>query len=312
MRIEDDQGNIALGGPVQEPYTPDSYLNEALQGSMQAIQSRFEQQWDIVQQNADYMGEAEADKMLAQLTMDGKNEIAQLQMKYQQKLNMMNRISTLYKQGALSGNMDKALWSIAAGDKIASQMFPEQEAPRQEKPIDPLKEYGVLSQQESRLNKGLERFHIEPAVPYDWKDYSTWGAEHTSKLQEWDPDAVGEDGKLGAWVAPKNPIKAAKEMGSMRKELDLIRSAKQRLRQSDSIGGRIRKASARLISGENPHGSIADKVNASVILRQADKLPQQVKKPKILTQSIARQLLDEAKGNKNKARELARKKGYSW
>ena len=138
----------------------------------------------------------------------------------------------------------------------------------------------------------------------------------TSKLQVFDPEAEQrvKKGKkwvreIGTWVDSPTPSKHAKELASLNMQLNTVRDAKQRLRESPIIGGKIRRAAAQLITGENPRGTLSDKIGASVVLRQS--APGTRTEPKkTLDRTTAQQILAEANGNKVEARRIAREKGY--
>lgn len=310
---------VSLGG-VQPTYTPDTFLDESLQSQLQSIQNRFNAQWKTIQQNAEYLGVEKANAMLQQLTLSGKTEVANLQQEFQQKRDMLQRIGRLQEQGAFDAqvgtfNVDKMKWEIAGGRELASTMFPKQPIT---KPIDPIAEYGRLEEFEKDTTANLERFHIQPAQEDTGSIFKpwTWGDDsQPAALKVWDPDAINRYKKnrkwveeIGAWVDPPD-TKAYKELASLQRQLNTIRDAKQRLRESPHMGNRLRKAASHLITGENPHGTLSDKISASVVLRNPQRQTAKQTRGK-LDQETARSILERAGGNKDLARQMARKMGY--
>jgi len=115
-----------------------------------------------------------------------------------------------------------------------------------------------------------------------------------SRLTVYDPGAEGEPVKkggvwvreIGAWVDAPHPTKEAKQLARNNKELQ--------------------EASASAISGENPHGTFGDKANASVLLRQS----QQRQPRRKLDIGTARKILNQAGGDRERAKQIARQMGY--
>lgn len=286
---------------------PGQYLSNEVETNLGLIQQKFEGQWNLIQQNSKYLGPEKASQMLVALQVKAKGAISELQAQSAQRTDMMKRISTLRNQGAISdeaqidpSNIDRMLWTIAAGEEVANSMFPSmqeniamqsgQVGLEQQKlnlaqdyagkPTDALGTYRDLTQQEGRLEKDLTQFHMREGerIPSFWKSKSK-EARQPDVLQRFDPDKnIRYKSKSGVWVdeigayvdVPSGErTKAIAEMQSMQKQLDLVRGAKLRLRESPAIGGQVRRASAMLITGENPRGTMADKINASVVSRNS-------------------------------------------
>ena len=138
-------------------------------------------------------------------------------------------------------------------------------------------------------------------------------APHT--IQKRDPDAEetvkNKQGvwvrQIGKWVDSSTPGKDYYLLAEKHKQLKTLRDARMRLGQPGFSTGTVSKLSAMMLTGENPAGTLSDKVNASVLLSQAQQPKPKLKK---LGEDIARAILQEAQGDKELARKIARDRGY--
>lgn len=288
--------------------TPQSYLDDTLRSSLDAVQSRFNTQWETVQKNARYLGIDKANAMLQELHMSAVAEAEQLKVAAAQRSDMLQRLNVLGQQGQLGPDSEKMMWEAVAGKDVAESMFPEQA-----RTPDPLSEFGKLTQQESRLQGDIEQFHVVPGgerVPSFWRPEAL-ERRTTSKLQVFDPDVETRIKKgskwvreIGGWVDSPAPVKDAQKLASLNKQLKLVRDAKQRLGESPQMSSRISRAAASLVTGENPSGTFGDKISASVVDRQSRRHGRKLDK------EGAARILKSAGGDKDKARQLARQMGY--
>jgi len=308
-------GQMAGGQPMQMDtgpgrMDPGAYLDNAMKSQLDALQSRFKMQWDTVQKNAKYLGTDRANAMLTELHQTAAAEAAQVQADFQNRAGMLKSLQQLGSQGQLGPNPDKTMWGAVAGKEVAEQMFPEPTAA-----ADPLSEYGKLTQQEGRLQSDAEQFHIVPGgerVPSFWKP-EAWEDRTTSRLQVFDPDVETrvKKGKqwvreIGAWVDSPQPDKDAKQLANLNRQLRTVREAKAALGGSSMMSGRIGKAAASLITGENPQGTFGDKATASVVQREGMRSRRKLDEP------TARKILAEAGGDKKIAEQIARQRNYDY
>jgi len=291
MRIEGEDGQRALGGllpgSVPDRNKPDDYLNDTLQSEMNAVQTKLTERWKMIQGQAKNLGPQKTSAMLQQLEMAARNKVIELKAGVQQRTDMMNRIRTLQKQGALSGaadftasgSVDKMIWQVAAGPEIAEGMFPKTKPPESPEPVDTLKEYGQASQQANRVESSLEDYRIGPDQRESrWYLPAVMEKKTPGPVQVFDPQATETvKGKVytGAWKDAPDQGKAAREMSSLRGELNVMNDAMGRIRQGETSGiknlGALRNLSGRMQTGQASIGTIGDKIRASVLLNKINR-----------------------------------------
>lgn len=297
-----DDGTRALGGPAPQPTnTPDAFIKEQVNGEIKRMQDVFEQQWAMIEKQKKYLGEQQTANLLNQLTFKAKNRVMLLKAEGQKKMDMLGTISKLKEQGMLNdadptqrnGSVDKMLWSVAAGDKMAESMFPQQ-ADSVESAY--YKQYGKLSAQEDRVQKDLKRFRVVPAVPENhWKPGKQAVPEHIETL---DPQATGKDDKgyyIGVWSDPSNQSEVKQEMLGHQRELKRVRDAMAVLREGGDLSGisgigTLRKIAQKSMSGEYQYnGTLGDQINMSLLEKKLNKTPKKKEsaRPNVRVKHIA-------------------------
>ena len=306
----DAAGNdvVALGGILPQPMDPTRYLDDSLKTSIDATTQRYQQQWAGIRKQArrGAMPTNKANELAMQLKMQRDQEIGQLRMKAQERAGILERIGKLQEQGLLAGaNAERALWETAGGKDLADSMFP---GPVKQQ--DALTEYGKLSTLERDTTTAIDKgYEVEP---YDasWIPFHGGGGQ---KLNVFNP-ATGEWDKVGTRTV-RNGVTTItsggehwQELKTQQELIGTVRQAKQALRESPLMSNRLRKASAQLVTGEKPGGTLSDKVGAGVVLRQSQPAPRRKK----LDRDTAAAFMEQADGDKQQARQLAQQAGYSF
>lgn len=307
--------------PKQQRMDPRAYLSNAMKSQLDVIQSRLNVQWDTVRKNARHLGNDKANAMLAEVHQAAKVEADKVYAGFKKRADALVSLEQLGSQGQLGPNPDKVMWGVAAGEEIAEQMFPKQ---------DPFTLSSKVSGERERLEKRIAGYHVTPAQPGEVNIglgkgmFGLAGLAYgalTSKrgtpetVSAWDPDAENryKDKKgvwvreIGKWVESSTPDKDMQKLAKDNKDLQLLNDVSSILTSDITNWGPIAKASASLITGENPQGTFGDKASASKLFRQS----QQQRRPgKKLDMDTAKKIFAQAGGDKERAKQLARQMGY--
>ncbi|GAG53215.1 unnamed protein product, partial [marine sediment metagenome] len=156
-------------------------------------------------------------------------------------------------------------------------------------PVDPMIQDRNLALQQGRLEDQQDRFRIVPGgerIPELFK-HKSFEERTVSRLQKRDYEAMvkNKDGvwvqELGKWVDSTAPLKDAKKLSSIKKNIAQIDAARQILNEGGYVPNSLRRAAARQILGEEGSSkTITNNVSAAVVLRRLEQEQQRKPRPK--------------------------------
>lgn len=290
------------GLPFQSLQTPESVFQQQLGEQKKQLQQQFKLGWDEINRRGTTLGQVKRDEMLAELHSKAKMKALELTQAEQSQAAQFKTIDDMAKQG-LVVDPDRAKWRLALGPD-ADRMMKSQEEP------DVMAEYGKADVYGNRIDRELEGFLEQPGETITKKKYTgLWGGMGTS-VSERIPSKLYTaqyrpmtNPKTGQMVEQEFWDPATPEEETEYRALQTKKQTNEQLKAE--LSGQIEQVSRlRRVAFSSPKmlggGAFEQKVAASV-------------QPSVkqLDQTTAATILREAGMDNEKARQIAKARGYS-
>jgi hypothetical protein len=292
------------GLTFQSLQTPESVFQQQLGEQKKQLQEQFKLGWDEINRRGATLGQAKRDELLAELHSKAKMKALELTQAEQSQAAQFKTIDDMAKQG-LVNDPDRAKWHLVLGPD-ADRMMKSQEEP------DIMAEYGKADVYGNRIDRELEGFLEQPGETVTKKKMTgLWGSMGTS-VNEKVPSKLYTarykpvtDPKTGQVVEQESWDLATPEEETEYRSLQAKKQTNERLKAE--LSGQIEEVSRlRRVAFSSPKmlggGAFEQKVSDSV---------QHTPTVKQLDRTTAETILREAGGDNEKARQIARARGYS-
>jgi len=279
--------------PAATRYSPDSpegMINQQAALMRKQIQTEFQTEWDSLRGRVSGQDRHKAKYAMNELHERFRGRVTKLNQDVEQKLSGLSQIDQLGVAGLIP-NAGEVKWRQTLGPEAETAMFP-----KQDKPADPMAEFGKLDVYRNRIETRLNDFQVRPGRMGRSIRHPFRGQRDT-ELEIFEPTTVGEDKKgefRGTWR--KATLDEVKEYGVLTREQKRVTAAQQPM-----MGGLMNTA----VNSRRMGGAIRDQAKA-YIQEKTEAGPKQ------LDEEAAKSIMREAGGDADKARQIARSRGYNF
>ena len=279
--------------PTATRYSPDSpegMINQQATLMRKQIQDEFQTEWDSLRGRVSGQDQHRAQYAMDELHKRFRGRMTKLNQDVEQKLSGLSQIDQLGAAGLIP-NTGEVKWRQTLGPEAETAMFP-----KQDKPADPMVEFGKLDTYRNRIESRLDDFQVRPGRMGRSIRHPFRGQRDT-ELEIFEPTTVGKDKKgefRGTWR--KATLDEVKEYGVLTREQKRVTAAQQPM-----MGGLMNTA----VNSRRMGGAIRDQAKA-YIQEKTEAGPKQ------LDEEAAKSIMREAGGDADKARQIARSRGYNF
>ena len=279
--------------PAATRYSPDSpegMINQQAALMRKQIQTEFQTEWDSLRGRVSGQDRHKAKYAMDELHERFRGRVTKLNQDVEQKLSGLSQIDQLGVAGLIP-NAGEVKWRQTLGPEAETAMFP-----KQDKPADPMAEFGKLDVYRNRIESRIKEFRVRPGREGRSVRHPFRGQRDT-ELEIFEPTAVGEDKKgefRGTWR--KATLDEVKEYGVLTREQKRVTAAQQPM-----MGSLMNTA----VNSRRMGGAIQDQAKAYIQEKTEAG-------PKRLDEGVARSIMQEAGGDADKARQIARSRGYNF
>ncbi len=294
--------------------SPERMFEQRTKEGQQRIQQEFQFEWNNINEQArvNRMNRSKHQQLLNKLQVKSQRKAFEFNQKVQADAGSLKELDQLAKTGAIT-NATEAKWRIILGPEAEQAMFPKQERTK-----SPMQQFSELDVYRNRLESNIKEFRIMPAGEIKgWKPQrggfirsaigAVTGFEKMApeKLQIFDPSKLAYDAKgkvkessvQGAWR--RASLEETQQYGVLSGELKRVTA------EQNSLINPKRTSNLMGTAATSPRMGGAIKDQAKAYLDQREGQGQQE-----LDDNTAMQILQEAGGDKEQARQIARSRGY--
>ncbi len=277
--------NVAPTRPEQavmpQGMSPESMLESRYLSGQKFLQQKLQAEWENTEREAT-RGVYDARKRQTIFgTLHDKARVGatKFNQDYQMQTNNLRELDQLVKSGGITReNADEAKWRIVLGPEAEKGMFPKQEREKTS-----MQRFSELDKYRIRLDERLRTYN--------------WTAKRgKSKLEIWDPDK----GKKGGWTTKGITSDQLEEAMTLTLERNRVKAEQTALLRPGQPSNSIMRTAA---TSPRMGGAIKDQARALLDEREGQEQQE-------LDDDTATQILQEAGGDKEQARQIARSRGY--
>jgi len=295
------QGTIPTRQLPGANLAPEQWLEENTRSQRDLIERQYQQELQGIQREAKLgqWSQPQFHQAINGAFTRGQQQLAEFEAKIQMQQRQFQRIDQLAQSGAF-GNPDEVKWRITLGPEAETAMFSEQD-----KPETPETRRKILVSQRADIDRRLKDFAVTPST--EGRGRLGWfGPKKTKKpmgIMVFDPSLYGtdKDGRViqGSWR------KASDLEAEERRFLYTSRArnwAEERMLGGGPMSSHYKAA---IVSPRTGGGAVGDQALA-YLNKKTESGPRQ------LDEGVAMSIMQEAGGDADKARQIARSRGYNF
>lgn len=299
--------------------TAESIIEQQFEEQKKQLQERFELGWNTINERGRTIGRAKRDEMLAELHGKARAQALELEQNMQSQTAQFKQLDDMEKQGLITNGAEAKLRMVLGSEA-------ERYLPKEPTAGNLEAEYGKVAVYRNRIRSELEDYGEIPgglterkvkghksyrdwykAQPRKW--YAPLAVEGEPEYEETRvPSTITKIDYNELYTDEKGNIKSGVRKDATEEETARyyqLRAEEERTNRE--LSGMVDTASTfqRVARSSPKMGRFNQKVTASI-------QPGPTIQPKQLDDSTARTILQEAGGDKVKARQIAKARGYSF